>query len=124
MESRVARVEGHLSCRNRSKNRMTANKACQPTELSHPMENHDLIGALAGTLTTVSFVPQVLKIWRSRSARDISFGMFSLFSLGVLLWLIYGISIQSLPIMLANGITLTLSLVMIAMKLGFDRDTT
>ena len=88
------------------------------------MENPDIIGALAGTLTTVSFVPQVLKTWRSRSARDISFGMFSLFSLGVGLWLIYGISIQSLPIMLANGITLTLSLVMIAMKLGFDRDTT
>lgn len=88
------------------------------------MQTPDIIGALAGTLTTVSFVPQVLKTWRSRSARDISFGMFSLFSLGVLLWLIYGISIQSLPIMLANGITLTLSLVMIAMKLGFDRDTT
>lgn len=88
------------------------------------MQTPDFIGALAGTLTTVSFVPQVLKTWRSRSARDISFGMFSLFSLGVLLWLIYGISIQSLPIMLANGITLTLSLVMIAMKLGFDRDTT
>jgi MtN3 and saliva related transmembrane protein len=88
------------------------------------LENPDIIGALAGTLTTVSFVPQVLKTWRSRSARDISFGMFSLFSLGVGLWLIYGISIQSLPIMLANGITLTLSLVMIAMKLGFDRDTT
>ena len=87
------------------------------------MQTPDIIGALAGTLTTVSFVPQVLKTWRSRSARDISFGMFSLFSLGVLLWLIYGISIQSLPIMLANGITLTLSLVMIAMKLGFDRDT-
>ena len=88
------------------------------------MQTPDIIGALAGTLTTVSFVPQVLKTWRSRSARDISFGMFSLFSLGVGLWLIYGISIQSLPIMLANGITLTLSLVMIAMKLGFDRDTT
>ena len=88
------------------------------------MQTPDIIGALAGTLTTVSFVPQVLKTWRSRSARDTSFGMFSLFSLGVLLWLIYGISIQSLPIMLANGITLTLSLVMIAMKLGFDRDTT
>jgi MtN3 and saliva related transmembrane protein len=49
--------------------------------------------------------------------------MFSLFSLGVLLWLLYGISIRSLPIMLANGITLTLSLGMIAMKLGFDRDS-
>lgn len=85
------------------------------------METHDLVGILAGTLTTVSFVPQVIKIWRSRSASDISFGMFTLFSLGVLLWLLYGAAIHSLPIVFSNGITLTLSLSIIAMKLRFDR---
>jgi MtN3 and saliva related transmembrane protein len=69
------------------------------------MEIQDLIGALAGTLTTASFVPQVLKTWRSRSARDISFGMFLLFSLGVTLWLIYGVAIHSTPIILSNVIT-------------------
>ena len=79
------------------------------------------VGTLAGTLTTVSFVPQVIKIWRSRSASDISFGMFTLFSLGVLLWLLYGAAIHSLPIVFSNGITLTLSLSIIAMKLRFDR---
>ncbi|MEY2681072.1 MAG: hypothetical protein RL661_1303, partial [Pseudomonadota bacterium] len=74
------------------------------------METTVLVGSLAGTLTTVSFIPQVIKTWRSQSASDISFSMFLLFSLGVLLWLIYGASIHSLPIVLANGITLALSL--------------
>jgi MtN3 and saliva related transmembrane protein len=86
------------------------------------METSDLIGSLAGTLTTVSFIPQVIKTWRSRSASDISFGMFLLFSLGVLLWLIYGTHIHSVPIVLANSITLGLSLSIIAMKLRFDRN--
>ncbi|MCF7968734.1 MAG: SemiSWEET transporter [Methylococcaceae bacterium] len=85
------------------------------------METTDLVGSLAGTLTTVSFIPQVIKTWRSQSASDISFSMFLLFSLGVLLWLIYGASIHSLPIVLANGITLALSLSIIAMKLWFER---
>jgi MtN3 and saliva related transmembrane protein len=85
------------------------------------METSYLIGSLAGTLTTISFIPQVIKTWRSRSASDISFVMFLLFSLGVLLWLSYGVSIHSLPIVLANGITLVLSLSIIAMKLWFDR---
>jgi MtN3 and saliva related transmembrane protein len=85
------------------------------------METTDLVGSLAGTLTTVSFIPQVIKTWRAQSASDISFSMFLLFSLGVLLWLIYGASIHSPPIVLANGITLALSLSIIAMKLWFER---
>jgi MtN3 and saliva related transmembrane protein len=83
------------------------------------MESYDLIGVIAGTLTTLSFVPQVLKTWRSRSARDISTGMFLLFSLGVALWLIYGVAIQSMPIMVSNGLTLILSGSIIAMKIAF-----
>ena len=87
------------------------------------MEFQDLIGTLAGALTTVSFVPQVVKTWRSRSASDISFGMFLLFSLGVVLWLIYGIEIRSTPIVLANAITLALSLSIIVMKFWFARSS-
>jgi MtN3 and saliva related transmembrane protein len=86
------------------------------------MENADLIGAIAGVLTTVSFVPQVLKTWRTRSTGDISFGMFLLFSLGVALWLIYGAAIRSAPIVLANGVTLALSSSIIAMKFWFERE--
>ena len=83
------------------------------------MSDVDLVGALAGTLTTISFIPQVLKIWSSRSAADISMGMFSLFALGVSLWLFYGLSIHSSPIIASNSVTLILSLAIIIMKIRF-----
>jgi len=83
------------------------------------MEPNDLLGMVAGTLTTVSFVPQVIKTWQSRSAKDISFGMFLLFSLGVLLWLVYGVAIHSAPIILSNLVTLVLSTSIILMKALF-----
>lgn len=79
----------------------------------------DLIGLAAGTLTTISFVPQVLRTWRSRSAGDISLAMFSLFSLGVVLWLIYGIMNDAPPIILANAVTLVLAVAVLVMKLRF-----
>lgn len=83
------------------------------------MESTDLIGMVAGSLTTVSFIPQVVKTWKSRSAEDVSLGMFLLFSLGVVLWLVYGWAIGSFPIILFNIITLLLSLSIIAMKIHF-----
>ena len=57
-----------------------------------------LIGFIAATLTTIAFLPQVIKVWKSRSAKDISLGMYFLFSTGVLLWLIYGILLAAWPI--------------------------
>lgn len=75
------------------------------------------IGTLAGVMTTIAFIPQVGKTWRTGSARDISLLMFLLFSSGVLLWLIYGILLQAMPIIIANGITLALSLSILVMKL-------
>lgn len=90
-------------------------------DMESPMEYYDLLGGIAGTLTTLSFIPQVIKTWRSHSAGDISFGMFLLFSLGVLLWLIYGLEIHSTPVVLANGVTLVLSVSIIVMKICFDR---
>jgi MtN3 and saliva related transmembrane protein len=56
---------------------------------------HDWIGLLAGTLTTVAFIPQVIKIWRTKKADDISISMFLIFTVGVGLWMIYGIQIAS-----------------------------
>jgi MtN3 and saliva related transmembrane protein len=79
------------------------------------------IGMAAAVCTTVSFVPQLIRVWRLRSARDISLMMFLVFSLGVFLWLLYGVSIHSLPVIFANGATLTLSLAILALKLRFDR---
>ena len=68
-----------------------------------------ILGLLAATLTTIAFVPQVLKTWRTRSTHDISFGMFSLLAAGVFAWLIYGILIGDLPLVLANGVTFVLA---------------
>lgn len=81
-----------------------------------PVESIDTLGLAAGALTTVSFVPQVIKIWRTKSGNDVSYGMFLLFSLGVLLWLLYGLALGAAPIIIANGITLVLALIVIALK--------
>lgn len=79
----------------------------------------DILGSLAGALTTIAFIPQVIKTWKTRSTHDISLIMFSLFSLGVLLWLLYGISLGALPIIIANSITLALAMSILVMKLRF-----
>ncbi|MDH5218178.1 MAG: SemiSWEET transporter [Gammaproteobacteria bacterium] len=80
----------------------------------------DFAGVAAGTLTTVAFIPQVIKTWRSRSADDISMFMFLLFSTGVLMWLVYGLTLNSWPMIIANGITLILAISIIVMKVVFD----
>jgi MtN3 and saliva related transmembrane protein len=81
----------------------------------------NLIGFLAAACTTISFVPQLVRVWQLRSAREISLIMFSVFSCGVFLWLLYGIFVRSVPIILANAISLALSLGILALKLRFDR---
>lgn len=77
------------------------------------------LGYVAGILTTAAFIPQVLKTWRTRSTEDISLGMFTVFALGVSLWLVYGIFLDSLPIVITNAITLVLAGAMIFFKLRF-----
>jgi MtN3 and saliva related transmembrane protein len=84
------------------------------------MDSATLVGYFAGFLTTVAFVPQVLKTWKSKSASDLSLGMFSVFSLGVLCWLIYGILLAKPPMILWNAVTLFLALTLLVMKLKFD----
>ena len=80
----------------------------------------EIIGTVAAICTTVAFVPQLVRVWRRKSAADISLGMFLLLSLGVLLWFIYGIRIGSRPVMEANGATLALSLAILVLKLRYD----
>ena len=70
----------------------------------------EMLGYLAGSLTTVSFVPQVLHVYRNKSARDVSLAMIVLFSLGVLCWMLYGVWIASPPVILTNALTLILAL--------------
>jgi MtN3 and saliva related transmembrane protein len=62
----------------------------------------NIVGFIAAIFTTFAFVPQVIKVWRTRSTADISLGMYSLFTLGVALWLAYGILLNAWPIILAN----------------------
>jgi|SRR5580658_5505574 MtN3 and saliva related transmembrane protein len=79
------------------------------------------IGSVAAVCTTISLVPQILRVWRRKSADDISLTMFLLFSFGVALWLVYGIGVRALPIIAANAVTLVLALIILAMKLHYDR---
>jgi MtN3 and saliva related transmembrane protein len=76
----------------------------------------EMIGYLAACLTTAAFVPQVWKVYRTRDTRAISQAMYLIFSLGVFFWLIYGWYLGSWPIVLANGVTLLLSLSILWMK--------
>lgn len=77
----------------------------------------ELVGLLAGALTTASFVPQAVKVLRERQTAGISLGMYLLFSAGVTLWLVYGVAIGSLAIILANAVTLLLALIVLGMKI-------
>lgn len=81
------------------------------------MDANTLLGIVAGSLTTLAFIPQVIRTWRTRSTHDISLGMFLLFSTGLVLWLIYGAWIGSWPIIVANTVTLVLALTIVVLKL-------
>lgn len=75
------------------------------------------LGLLAGTLTTIAFLPQLIKTWRTQSAKDLSFTWLILFTSGVSLWLLYGILIRSLPVIASNAVTLLLTLIILSFKL-------
>lgn len=81
----------------------------------------DALGLAAGTLTTISFIPQVLKIWVSKSAEDVSYLMFGVFSVGVTLWLAYGVALGAWPIVAANVVTLALSILVLVLKYRYRR---
>ena len=78
-----------------------------------------VLGLLAGALTTISFLPQVIKTWTSKSTKDISLGMFLTFCVGVLLWIIYGIAVRDLPVIATNLATLILSATILWLKLKY-----
>lgn len=79
------------------------------------------VGYIAACLTTFAFLPQVLKVWRTKSVRDISLVTYISLTLGVLLWFLYGLGIGSLPVILANGITLVLAASILIMKIRYSR---
>ncbi|MDP2068468.1 MAG: SemiSWEET transporter [Lutibacter sp.] len=83
------------------------------------IDSNEIIGLIAGILTTAAFVPQVYKTWKSKSAESLSLTMYLVFFVGIILWLIYGISINSLAMIFANAVTGFLVLLLIFFKLRY-----
>lgn len=83
------------------------------------LSSTDLIGYLAASLTTFSFVPQAWLTFRTKDVRGISVGMYSVFTLGIALWLAYGLMLSAWPIVVANTITLALSSAILRMRLRY-----
>ena len=77
------------------------------------------IGSVAAVCTTIAFLPQLIRVWRRKSADDISLSMFLLFSTGVVLWLVYGILIHSFPMIVANTVTLAQAVAILILKLRY-----
>jgi MtN3 and saliva related transmembrane protein len=78
-----------------------------------------ILGLAAATITTISFLPQMLKTWQTKSAKDVSLVTLITFMTGISLWLIYGIYLQSLPIILANAVTLIFNLIILWLKIRY-----
>ncbi len=86
------------------------------------MENLDgvtILGLVAGTLTTVAFFPQLLQVMRTKSTHDISLAMYLVLCAGIFLWLIYGLQIGSLPVIVANVVTLVIALLILLYKIRY-----
>ncbi len=86
------------------------------------LSSMDILGLIAGSLTTIAFVPQLIKVWKSKSAQDISYVMFIMFIAGIVLWEVYGWGIHSMPVILFNVITFVLGLAILILKFIFDRE--
>jgi MtN3 and saliva related transmembrane protein len=81
--------------------------------------NEELIGYIAAILTTTSFIPQCLKTLKTRDVSGISLSMYGIFTLGVLMWLCYGLLKESWPITIANAITAALAIVILWLKIKY-----
>lgn len=78
-----------------------------------------LIGLTAAALTTISFLPQVIKSWKTKSTKDVALGMYLTLTTGIFLWLVYGLLIGNIPIILANGVTFILALSILILKVKY-----
>jgi MtN3 and saliva related transmembrane protein len=85
------------------------------------MDTTQILGLIAGACTTAAFIPQVVKTWRTRSTKDLSLWMFSIFCLGVFLWLIYGFLRSDIPVIVANCITLMLASFLLVLKIKWKQ---
>ena len=76
-----------------------------------------LIGLAAALFTTTAFLPQVIRAWRTQSTRDLSYGTFITYAVGLAMWLVYGLMIRDVPLILSNGTTFLLALTILGLKL-------
>jgi MtN3 and saliva related transmembrane protein len=83
------------------------------------METFTIIGLVAATCTTISFVPQAIRIIKTKHTKDISLAMYSIFTTGIFLWLVYGILVKDLPLIIANVITLLLTSIILILKIKY-----
>ena len=83
------------------------------------LQLHDIVGTVAACLTTVSFVPQAWLSFKTRDVSGVSLGMYSVFTVGVAMWLVYGLLLTAWPIVIANTITLGLALAILGMKVRY-----
>jgi len=83
------------------------------------MQAIEILGLLAGTITSITFVPQVIKIWKTKSAKDLSLVMLLLLIAGVLLWLTYGLLVKDTAIIYTNSMVLIMSMIMLYFKLNY-----
>ena len=82
--------------------------------------NPDTFGFMAAALTTIAFLPQVIKTWRSKKAEDVSILMLIMFNVGLLFWIIYAIQTHALPVLIANVITFFLNITILTLKLVYQ----
>lgn len=78
------------------------------------------IGLLAAACTTVSFLPQAMKVIKTKHTKDLSLGMYSLLTVGLCLWFTYGVLVEDLPVILANALSLVLAVIILSYKLKYD----
>ncbi len=87
------------------------------------MESTTALGIVAGTLTTLAYLPQVIKTWRSKSADGVSWSMLIILCLGIALWLVYGLYVHDMPVICANVVTLLLSSIILGLKVRYEGAT-
>jgi MtN3 and saliva related transmembrane protein len=83
------------------------------------MDYVTIIGFMAAALTVIAFFPQLMKVWKTKSTKDISLGMFSIFCCGVFLWLVYGVLTQDSPVAIANLLIFIQAFVILMFKVKY-----
>ena len=82
----------------------------------------DILGLFAGACITISTVPQILKVWKTKKVKEISLKMFGILTFGIAIWIVYGILKNDLPITITNSVSLVLNLIMVYFILHYEKE--